>query len=135
MIECSFEIGVQDIFLLLLDRIKDRFDSVVTGASWPEPVGIGFKASFPFGFEGEFGEMLPRPLTHDGNPQRTLLGFPRLWYPYSPYGRGAILPVLRVNLVCHDRSFRWFHGFHAVDACGFLALVVLCDPANCQQPG
>src|SRR6266566_1795226 len=34
VIEGAFEIGVQDIFLLLLDRIEDRFDSIVTGASW-----------------------------------------------------------------------------------------------------
>src|SRR5215831_20942676 len=27
---CSFEIGVQDIFLLLLNRVEDRFDSIVT---------------------------------------------------------------------------------------------------------
>ena len=45
---------------------------------------IGFKVSFPFWFKGEFGKALPRPLNHDGNPQRALLGFPRLGYPYSP---------------------------------------------------
>ena len=135
MIECSFEIGVQDIFCLLLNRVEDRFDRIVTGAPWPEPVGIGFKARFPFGFEGEFGQMLPRTLNHDGNPQGTLLAFPRLWYSDSPPVRRDIFPVLGVDLVRHDRTLRWFHGFDAIDPCGFLALVVLCDPANGQEPG
>jgi hypothetical protein len=78
IVEGSFQIGVQDIFVLLLDRIEEGFDSIVTGASWSEPVGIGFKASFPFGLKGEFGKMLPCPLSHDGNAQRTLLGLSRL---------------------------------------------------------
>src|SRR6266566_2953128 len=65
----------------------------------------------------------------------TLLGFPRLWYPYSAHWWRDIFPVLGVNLVRHDRTLRWFHGFYTVDPCGFLALVVLRDPTNCQEPG
>ena len=30
MIEGSFQIGIQDIFLLLLDRIEDGFDGIMT---------------------------------------------------------------------------------------------------------
>jgi hypothetical protein len=67
VIEGSFELGIEDIFLLLLGRIEDGFDSIMTGTSWSEPIGIGFKSGFPFWLKGEFGEMLPCSFFHDGN--------------------------------------------------------------------
>ena len=78
VIVCAFEISVQHIFGLVLHRIEDGFERSETGASWSEPVGMGFKSGFPFGFAGEFGKVLPCPLDHDGNPPGTLLAFPRL---------------------------------------------------------
>jgi hypothetical protein len=75
--------------------------------------------------------MLPRALNHDGNAQGTLLGFSRLGYPSPTYRWGCVFPVLGVNAACHDKSVCGFDGFDTVDACGFLALVLLCDPTNC----
>ena len=135
VVEGPFEIGIEDMFLLLLDRIEDGFDSIMTGTSWLEPVGIGFKSGFPFWLEGEFGEMLPCPFFHDGNAQGTLLSLSRLWYPDPAYRRGCVFPVLWVNVVSHDKTFCWSHGFYPVNARSFLALVVLSDPSNRQKPG
>ncbi len=67
MIEAAFQVGIQDILGLVIDDDVDRFNSIMTGASWAKAIAIGLEFAFPCRFKRELYEGLMRPIFHDGN--------------------------------------------------------------------
>jgi hypothetical protein len=44
------DIGIEDVFGLLCNRFEERINRVMDAPSWPEPIAVRLKMSFPFGF-------------------------------------------------------------------------------------
>ena len=80
-VEAMFDIGIQGIFGLMANGREDRFDGIVTGASWSKAIAVGFKARFPFGFQGVFDQRLAGSFSDSGDAQSPLLGRARFRNP------------------------------------------------------
>ena len=71
-LEALFDISLEHVLWGVLDAEKDGSDSIMGGASWPEPVGVGFKLGFPFRFQRQRDQGLPGSIPHGGNAKWTL---------------------------------------------------------------
>lgn len=47
MIETAFDISIEDKLWLAPDAEENRFDGIMTGASWSKAITVGFKHRFP----------------------------------------------------------------------------------------
>src|SRR5258708_12682096 len=134
VIKAAFQIGIQDILGLVINDRPDSCDCILTGASWAEAIGVWLELGFPGWFESELHEGLMRSCFHHGDTKRAL--FELAWFRdiYPSYRFSFhLLPVLWVNVFSHYKSPGWFDGFHSIDPCGFLALVVLGHSSHCEQ--
>ena len=67
-VEAFFNVGIEDVFVLLVNARMDRFDRIVTRTSWTEAVAIRLELRLPFRFQGEFRQGLAGAIRDDGNP-------------------------------------------------------------------
>ena len=57
-VKATSHVGIKNKLALIPNIIKDRFNRIVLGPSWSEPVTIRLKSGFPFRFQGSFGYRL-----------------------------------------------------------------------------
>ncbi len=134
VIKAPFQIGVQDVFCLVVDLDIDGRDSILTAASRTQAIGIWLEFCLPYWFQSQFDASLMRSRFHDRNPSRTF--FELAWFRDRPPSHRLgfdLLPGLWVNAFSHCTSSSRFERFHAINSCGFLALVVLGHSPYCQQ--
>src|SRR5690242_7155729 len=106
----------------------------MAAASRSESVAVGLEARFPFGFQGLLDQCLMGAVAHDRDTERALFWFAGLGYPNPPHWLCfSLLHVLGVNRFGQRQAFGWSEGFHTINACRFLALVVLRHPPHGQQ--
>jgi len=135
VIECSFDIGVQDILGLVSDDNKDRSDRIMTGTSRAKSVAVGFEFAFPCWLKRKLDEGLLRPCLHHGNTKRALFRLPWLRNVYSSHRLGFLpLPLVRVNVFNHDKSKFRMDRFDSIYPCCLLPLVILSHSSHRYQP-
>src|SRR5260370_29649097 len=112
VIEATFNIRIKHIFALIAYIVENRCNRIVSTASRSEPIAVGFKQGFPFGFEGLFGYCLTCPIEHHGYSERPLLSFSCLWHP-APSERLRCLLILtfRLNGCLRRQSTHWCYLF------------------------
>ena len=67
-VEAFFNVGISDVFVLLVNTRMDRFDRIVTRTSWTEARAVGLELRLPFRFQGEFRQGLAGAIRYDRNP-------------------------------------------------------------------
>ena len=131
-VEAFFDVGISDVFVLLVHACMDRFDRIVTGTSWTEAVAIGLELRLPFRFQGEFDQGLASPFLHDGYPDRPTV---------RPVGFGYPDPADRLRRwdqaqrLGEAKPLRWIQGFDPISPRGAFPPVVLGDPSRRQELG
>ena len=126
------DIRIQHILGLLVDRDKDRTDGIVGGATGTEAVAVGCECGFPFWFQRQFHQSLQGSVMQRWNTSRALLIRPALRSPHPPEGL-AVRPPPQV--VSQSESLGRVEGFDAINPRGVLPVLVVGDPADCQELG
>src|SRR5215813_2965080 len=84
-VEAFCNVGVEGIFGFMANGRENGADRIMTGSAWTKSITVGFKAGFPFGFEGRGDQTLPGPIGHHGDAERTLLRGVRFSDPDPPH--------------------------------------------------
>lgn len=66
-VETFGDVGIQDIFGFVTDKIENSLNSIVGTPSWSEPITIWFKVGFPFWFKSQFNQGLFRSVFYGRN--------------------------------------------------------------------
>ncbi len=66
-VEAFFDVGIQDLFVLLVNTGIDGSNGIVTRAAWTEAGAVGLELRLPFRFQGKFRQGLAGAIRHDGN--------------------------------------------------------------------
>src|SRR5689334_3803898 len=124
VIETARDIGIEHIFILVLDATLYCLNCIMTGTSWTKTIAIAFKLCFPFWFKSLFCKGLTGPVDHDGNSKRALFLFSWFGYP-DPSERlwSSLGNLLWVKCFNHFQSSCRWYGFDSIDTSSFLALV------------
>ena len=95
VIEATFNIRVQHIFVLFADITKDGGNRIMGTASWSEPIAVGFKHGFPLGFDRACQAVAKLALSNiTGMPSGLCSAFPGLGIQTRLSGCG-LLSALR----------------------------------------
>jgi hypothetical protein len=85
-LKAFFDVGIQDVFVLLVNAGMKGFNRLVTRASGPEAVAGGLELRLPLRVQGEFRQGLAGAIRPDGNSYRSFLRRARLGNPDPAYG-------------------------------------------------
>src|SRR2546426_391462 len=131
-VEAFRDIELERVLRPKPDTVEERSNGIVAGASRAKAIGMRRQLGFPFGFQGLAHEGLPCPFMLGGNPEWALFSTSTLGDPDAAQGCG-----LTIETPCLGQSppSSWREGFHAVNARGMFAAVILADPTHRQQPG
>src|SRR6266568_6999129 len=99
-------------------------------------ITMRFKSRLPFRFERQFHERLLTAVHHCQDGEGTPFGCSWLWNPHPSHRPGGlVVPVFGVNGGRHRQSLSGSERFDAIDSRSILTLILLGNPAHCQQSG
>src|SRR5712692_12037240 len=121
-VEAFCDVGVEGIFGFMANGRENGGDRIMTGSAWTKSITVGFKAGFPFGFEGRFDQTLQCSIGHHGDAERSLLSGVRFGDPDPPHRLDRLSQSQGVR---QREPLGWSQRLYPVDSRGFLPLIVL----------